>query len=349
MTADFTLRLQQRDGTYIGEIPFFDLQGEFYMNKQSEIRFKTSSIDLINYVNPVSLLKEGLTEVVLLRNNVKIFTGPIWTISTTSSEKVLTITANDVCSYLNQRYIASDTKFTKKRYAYGAWKLIEDAQAKTYGDLGITQGLDATSNPTGSWSYTKKSGTVILEAITKLSEGTNGFDWEVTPDRVFNTYYPRLQIPTNINLEYGGNVKAYAVQGMGTYVANEGFMRGGSKLVSSVYSDAESQQFYGLRQYCGTDSSLKSKTKLDSAAKQQINLRKAPRLVPQITLATELLNPYEDNFGYGSIFNTYISDGWVQFDGAMRCSGHQLTIGKHGQESFVLYMNDTREIEDTAT
>lgn len=345
---DFIMRLQQRDGTYIGEIPFFDLQGEFRMNEPDEIRFKTSSIDLKKYVDPVSQLKAGLTEAVLLRNNVKIFTGPIWSITATSAEKILNITANDISSYLAQRYVAADTKFTKKRYAYGAWKLIQDAQALTDGNLGITLGLDALTNPTGSFSFTKKSGTTLLKAITKLADGINGFDWEITPERELKMYYPRVQTISNLRLEYPSTIKGYSVQDMGTYVANEVFARGGNSIVSSVYTDADSKALFGLRQYCASDSSLKSKAKVTAFAKSTLNLRKNPRLIPQLTIDQELINPFVDNLRYGYLIDTYIDDGWAQFNGTMRCSGFQLTVGPHGQETFVLYINDTREIEDTS-
>lgn len=348
MTAEYSIRLQYRDGTYIGEPPFFDCQGEFRLNEPDEIRFKMSSLDLINYVDPVSRLKEGLTEVVLLRNNVPVFTGPIWTITCTSKDKILNCTAQDISSYLKRRTIMTSTKFTKKRYAYAAWKLIQDTQARAYGDLGITLGQDAPTNPTGTFSYAAKSGKSVYAAIEGLSGGINGFDWEITPSRQLMMYYPRIQIPSLLTLEYGGNIKNYSVQGMGAYVANEVFGRGGNKKVSNTYSDTASKQFYGLRQYAFSDSNLKSESKLNSTAKRQLNLRKNPRLIPQLTVDPEMVNPFEDDIRFGSLVNTIIDDGWVQFNGIMRCSGFQVTIGKHGDETFVLYMNDTREIEDTS-
>jgi hypothetical protein len=135
---------------------------------------------------------------------------------------------------------------------------------------------------------------------------------------------------------------------MGKYVANEVFAKGAVKEVSPTYSDVASKLFFGLRQYAASDTSIKSKTKLDAFARSTLNLRKNPRLIPQLTIDPLKLNPFEGDVKYGYLINTIIDDGWVQFNGTMRCSGFQLTIGKHGQETFVLYINDTREIEDTA-
>jgi hypothetical protein len=346
--ADWLLRFQTRTGTYIGETPFFDLQGEFRKNQPDEIRFKVSSQELIKYVDPVTQIEAGVTEVMLLRNNIPVFLGPIWTITAGSKEKYLNCMAQDISSYFKQRIVAADTKFTKKRYAYGAWKLIQDSQALSYGDLGITLGQDAPTNPTGSWSYTRKSGTKIYDAIDKLSQGANGFDWEINTSRQLMLYYPRIQTPSNIILEYGagGAIRTYSVQQIGTYAANEVFVRGGGKIVSSTYSDTPSKIKFGLRHWVGSDSSMKSKAKVDAFARSQLTLRKNPRAIPSIVVDTERLNPFEDGVGYGTLFNTTISDGWVQFQGTMRCSGFQLTIGKSGQETFVVYVNDTREIED---
>ncbi len=344
--ADFRIDLQFRDGTYIGTIPFADLQGEFRMNQPNEIRFKTSSVDLLKYVNPVSQLRAGLTEVVLYRNGAVIFCGPIWTIDTASNDKILNIMAQDVASYLKQRYISADTKFTKKRFAYGLWKLIQDAQALSNGSLGITLGQDAAT-PTGSFSFTRKSGTTLLKAADKLCAGSTGFDWQIDSQRRLMMYYPRIQVQSNIRLEYGGNIKSYSVRDVGTQIANEVFTVGANKYISSTYTDADSMTKFGRRQYVANDSSLKSKSKVDSNSKTQLSLRKNPRLIPQLVINAEIANPFNDGITYGNLVYTTIDDGWVQFDGLMRCSGFQLSIGKHGNETFVLYINDTREIEDT--
>ena len=345
--ADFRMDLQYMDETYIGTIPFADLQGEFRMNQPNEIRFKTSGIDLSTYVNPVSQVRAGLTECVLYRNDDKIFTGPIWTIDTTSGKQVLNIMAQGVSSYLKQRIVAADTRFTKKRFAYGLWKLIQDAQALPYGNMGITLGLDATT-PTATYSFTRKSNTTLMKAADKLSAGSTGFDWEVTPERKLMMYYPRIQTQSNVRLEYGGAIKSYSVRDVGTQIANDVFVVGANKYVSNTYTDAASMVKFGRRQYVKQDSSLKSKSKVDSVAKTQLTLRKNPRLIPQLTINSEIVNPFDDALSYGNLIYVTIDDGWTQFNGQMRSSGFQLSIGKHGNETFVLYVNDTREIEDTA-
>ena len=347
--ALYEMELQTKDEIYIGSIPFYELQGEFRMNEPDQIRFKTSSVDLLNYVDPPSGFKAGYTEVVLWRDGVNIFTGPIWNISVTSEQRALTVDAQDISSYLKQRIVSKDTKFTKKRYSYGAWKLIQDMQAESYGNYGITLGQDAATNPTGSYSYTRKSGTYIYDAITKLSSGTNGFDWEIDPARRLMMYYPRIQTVSDIRLEYGensGNIKRYSMHDIGRYVANEIFTRSGKTIVSTTYTDAASMAVFGRRQFVPSDSALKSKAKANAYSQQQLSLRKAPRLIPQVTVDPLLVNPFEGDIGYGQLVDLKVDDGWVQFDGTMRCSGFQVTVGKHGNEAFTLYINDTREIED---
>lgn len=342
--TDFDLYLQLRDGTYIGSVPFYDLQGEFRMNEPDELRFNFVNLDVANYIDP-AMLEEGLTEVVLMRNGIKIFVGPIWDITASSDAGKINLVANDVSSYLKHRRVSSDIKFTKKQYGYAVWKIISDSQAMDYGNLGITLGNNPTT-ASGSFTYTKKSGTVLYTAITKLAEGTNGFDWEITPERVLNIYYPRLQSTANIVLHYPTNINKYSLQGMGSFVANDVFIRGGGKFVSDVYRDTTSLAKYGLRQYTKSDSGLKSKAKVDALAKQELINRKGSKRTPQLTVDSSQINPFEGDLTYGNIVQTTIKDGWAQFDGPMRYTGCQLSIGKHGQETLVLYMSDPREVKD---
>lgn len=342
----YELRMQSRTGTYLGTVPFWDLQGEFRMNEPDQIRYKLSSQDLSKYIDP-SLVKAGVTECALYRDNVNVFTGPIWTIGVSSAEKEMSVMAQDVSSYLMQRCIVIDVKYSSKNYAWIAWDLISRAQALTDGGLGITLGASVPTNwPKGSIKYARKTRTNLYKAITALSSGTTGFDWEITPARVMNMTYPRIQPAARVILEYGGAIKNYSVNAMGKYAYNDVMIRGGGSVVSTIQVDATSRALYGLRQYVETQSSLKSKTKLNSVARETLNLRKNPQLIPQLTVDSLKVNPFDGDIAYGSLVNTIIDDGWVQFNGTMRCSGWQLSLGNQGNETIVLYVNDTREIQD---
>lgn len=343
---NFEMQFNTRQNEYIGTIPFFDLQGEFRMNEPDQIRFKTSSVDISSYLD-IKLLRAGLTECSFFRDGAKIFAGPIWEINVSSKERVMSFAAEDVSSYLKQRAIVSNLKYTNKVIGSIAWDLINRAQLLTDGDLGITLGTSISSSwPKDSVSYAAKTRENLFKAVEKLSSGTTGFDWEITPEREFNIYYPRIRSKANILLEYGGAIKNYAVKDMGKYVYNDVMIKGGKKVVSSAKIDTVSRALFGLRQYVESKTSLKTMSKVDAYANQVLSLRKNPRLIPQLTVDSTKVNPFDGDISYGQLVNTHIDDGWVQFDGEMRCSGWQLTVNNQSTETIVLYVNDTREIED---
>lgn len=342
--ADYELRLQTVNGAYLATIPFANLQGEMRKNEPCEFRWTTPLSAITDRMNPVDLIA-GVTEVGIFRNNTRIFTGPIWDIDCNSKDKLLKMTAQDVSSYLTVRRISADAYYKNWTYGATAWDLISDLQALSDGSFNITLGTQVPGNaPKGTTRYTKKSGTNVWKAIDKLATATNGFDWEINAARAFNAYWPRIQSVSRIKLEYGSSIKNYSIQNMGKLLATDTFIRGGSGLVSNSLYDQPARTAYRRRQYVESKTTLKSKSKLNSYALYQLNLRKAPKFIPQLTVNSNLVNPFDGDIDFGYVAKVIIDDGWVQYNGDMRCSGYQVTVGKHGQETFVLYMNDLREI-----
>jgi hypothetical protein len=223
--------------------------------------------------------------------------------------------------------------------------LINTTQGLTDGSFGITQGtLVAGGSPSGTVTYAAKEGKVISDALGDLSAGDTGFDWEVTPNRVFNEYYPRIQGNAKVRLEYGGNVTGYSLQVMGKYEANWIQVQGPDNSISSPVIDAGRRVTYGLRDHVESNTALKSAAALQAYANQVLQLRRDPRIVPQIGVNSTLINPFNGDISIGQQTPLVINDQWAQFNQNMRLGGFQLSIGKHGEETFVLYLNDLREI-----
>jgi hypothetical protein len=178
-----------------------------------------------------------------------------------------------------------------------------------------------------------------------LSGGDAGFDWEITANRVFNEYYPRLSGDARIRLEYGGNVSGYSVQVMGQYEANVVAVKGPNGIMSPTLVDTAKRTEYGLSHYVGSNTQLMSKTLMVGYVDMLLKQRRDARIVPQVSIRSSLVNPFEGDITYGQVAPLVIDDGWTQFNEPMRLSGFQLTVGKHSEETFVLYLNDLREVE----
>ena len=341
--ADYRLETRRRDGTYLATLEYRNLQGEIYKNsKWPTIRWDMSLESVRRQLTQNELLP-GLTEAWLYRDDVLIFAGPIWDGNISTKENKFSCVAEGLASYFDRRRIVGDYD-SSAPLGQQAWNLINASQAQSFGGLGITLGATVPgAAPSARFKWKNDELVMITDALADLSEGDNGFDWEITPDRKFYAYYPRLSGKANARLEYGGNIKNYAVDINGKYMGNNVVIQGAEKATSIVAADSTSLNKYGLRHYVESNTGLKTQAQLDAFAGQRLALRREIRMIPQLTVSADV-NPFRGDIGFGQVVRTVIVDGWVNLDIDMRCSGFQFTVDDHGGESFVLFLNDLREV-----
>lgn len=197
-------------------------------------------------------------------------------------------------------------------------------------------------------SLTYYMGDNIYELVESLSKGTLGFDWEITPDRQFRLYYPRRAYPSQRAgaLIYPDNIKRYSIQYQGKYEANDILVIGADGINSTpgAYIDSVARSTYGLRQLTETATDLETQSQVDDYAAYLLKVHKNVKEIPQVSLNTDIVNPFNGDIWFGNTANVIINDGWVQYSQTMRLTGFQVTSGKQGNETFVLYMSDLREV-----
>lgn len=336
----WNMEARTRAGTYLATLPFYNLQGEFFMNKPKQIRF---TLPLRHEVITQTSVFPGKTEIWLLRNEEKVYVGPLWNATASSKENTITCDSQSIESYLSLRRISADVTKSGPRSEI-AWSLIDDSQNKTNGDLGITKGT-VQDAPSMTIKYARKEGIIIADAIDEFaSEADSGFDWEIDVNRKFNTYYPRIQARSRVRLEYLGNITSYSLQAMGMWEANDILIQGPDDAVSQTTVDVAKRSEFGLRQYVGSNTGAKTKTQLNNYAQDVLNKRRDIRLVPQVAVRSEEVNPFNGDITFGQLAHLFIDDSWAQFDEDMRLTGFQVTVGRHGEETFVLYLSDLREV-----
>lgn len=341
--AEYRMESRTKSGLYLAPLPFRNLQGEFYMNKPKQIRFNIPMDDAAITYNTFYPRK---TEVWIYRNDSLLFAGPLWNATASSKERSLSCDAQSIDAYLYTRRIDADIKYTGT-FGSTAWSLVTATQALTDGNLYVTQGtLVAGGSPSGTVTYTKAEGKYIYDAIDDLAGGDLGFDWEITANRVLNQYYPRIQTNARTRLEYGANVSSYSLQVMGQYEANNIIVKGPDNTLSTTVVDTAKRNEYGLSHYVGSNTGLKSVTLLNAYADQILKLRRDARIIPQVSIRASTINPFDGDLSYGQLVTLVIDDGWAQFNQTMRVGGFQVTVGKHFEETFVLYLNDLREVEE---
>ncbi len=166
------------------------------------------------------------------------------------------VLVKDWVALLSKRFcgVESLKEFTTTDAGVIAWTLVDETQSLANGDFGITEGVIDISQ-TRSPVYDKKN---ILEAIKELSnigkdtESNYGFDFEITPLKVFNIHYPyKGTIRDGVVFRYPNNCEDFEalVDSWGIVNHEWGLGRhwtGQTAIVSR--SDATSQTTYKRRE-----------------------------------------------------------------------------------------------------
>ncbi len=121
----------------------------------------------------------------------------------------VTIQCFDWFEQLLSRYTDGDDRiFTAVDAGEIAWTLIDESQAFTHGDYGITMGTIETTMDRDR-TYKNQN---IGQAIIDLSNVLNGFDFEINTSKVFNVYdFQGVDRTNSVILEYGVNVSAVRI------------------------------------------------------------------------------------------------------------------------------------------
>jgi hypothetical protein len=260
-----------RNGTY---------EAEFTINLDSLERLGT-----LSGVSPNSILDTGRNEVVVRRQGVKIFAGRMLYDGANFGDQVeVQVKVDGWFNLFKDRYTSISRLFTTTDAGQIAWTLISESQALTYGTLGITQGSIAVSqNRTRLYEFKN-----IRDAIIQLSEVENGIDFEITPDRVFNVYYPQMGVDrTEFEFIFPGNIKKLNITTDTTKLMNYIIARGqgiGQGQLVDIRQDTDSQNLYGLRQSVQDFSDIPDVAILQELADEQLRLYKDPIELLDITL-----------------------------------------------------------------
>jgi len=279
----WTFRIKDSSGTLVANlVKVQKRQIKLGLNKAGEAYFTYDLKDFYDLATTVnltvkSLLGVGRNTLECVRNDEIIFAGQIVNanLSMGTENALLEVKALGWFWLLGLRYVGLTTDKSYSSIDSGsiAWDLIDTSQSETYGDLGITQGTIQTS-VSRTITYIRKN---IKEAIEELSGANNGFDFEITPNKVFNVYYPQkgTDLSTTIIFRYPGNIiKSIEEINDATDIANSilgvgsGF---GLEEVNVQKDDISSQSIYTKRQKIVTVKDLNNAVVVGDIAQQEVN------------------------------------------------------------------------------
>jgi hypothetical protein len=291
------------------------------LNDESEAGF---ILDADDEKCDASILTMGVNELYIEYKGTLIWAGQLASARKTAkgNEVYWEVLAKDWTALLGKRFcgVESIREFTTTDAGTIAWTLISEAQALTYGSFGITLG---TIEPSivRSPSYDKKN---ILEAIKEMANAgqdgsaSYGFDFEVTPQKVFNIYYPyKGTIRENVVFRYPGNCEDFEAYVDSWGIVNQEWglgqhWTGNTAIVSRA--DATSQAVYKRREAIKNYRDVGVLSFLQDMVYQDVQWLKDPATVMKFTSRVDaksgILN-YDVGDGVAVVCDKFDIDEWL--------------------------------------
>ena len=269
-----------------------------------------------------TILNCGVNELHIYCKDTLKWSGLISTIKKVAdgNDTYLKVTAMDWVALLSKRFcgVATAREFTTIDAGTIAWTLISETQALS--SFGITLGT-IESSITRSPSYDKKN---VLSAIVELSNmgqdgsASYGFDFEITPLKVFNIYYPyKGTVRNDVVFRYPGNCENFEAFVNSWDVVNQEWGLGTHWTgVDSIVSraDATSQTTYKRREAIKTYGDMSVLSFLQDMVYQDIQWNKDPSTVVKFTARVDAktgILDYAIGDGVTVICDKFDIDEWL--------------------------------------
>jgi len=344
----YTVETRTKTGVRVATIPGINLQFEFLLNEPGNLRF---SVPIDHPKVTRGNIEEGVHEVWIWRRNALIYAGPIWQIATNSDRSALTVESQGLLSYFKHRVVDksmlwNDTTNTGPGIATF---LVMWTQDRAHGNLNITVpagygGLAANVGTVLGYksSYRWWERKIIYDAINDLGDNVaTGFDYEVTPERVFIPYQPKKGNTLPGLLQYKQHFQSYYLPRYGMSISNDDATIGPGDAEATLIGYAQdwaSQVKYGLMQTTNSWGDAKTKAALNARSRTFVNDHKTPTVVPGITIRGDA-GPFLGSYTIGDITRVNINNGYDQLDDTIRISGFQLTVGSNDEETINVYFD----------
>lgn len=259
---------------------------------------------------PRQVLYPARTEIKVWRNNILKFGGLIATLNTTYEEdgSTTSVTADSYLQYFATRLLKKDYSSTDRSQI--AWDAINTVQSVSNGNLGVTHGTLATiynSDLTADYQDVKS----IIMGYTRYQPVT--YDFEITPDKVFNTYTRLGSDKPEIELVYPQNITSITVPRSSDTLYNKiiGLGSGiGKERLESIQQDTTSQLTYRVREKKELFNSVQLQATLDDNTEGVLEQSSGVLELPTISVTGDDLD----------IDTTIVGDSvTVRIDGSTMC------------------------------
>lgn len=325
--AKYNIKIFDENDNALGEVvSWFDLKYSRALNNFGKCDFSFSADD--ESMIPLISLRRYITKI--YRDDSLVWAGEQVVNRgslTPNSNNKASITSHEFLEQLAHRYTGAYRRFDGVDAGTIAWTLIDESQSLTNGDYGITEGtIEATKNR--DRTYENKN---ILDAIIDLSKVIEGFDFELTPEKVFDVYEQKgIDRTTTTVFEYGTNIQEVSVEENFGNPFNSTIVVGEDNRVERTNTTAAS--IYALRQSLLNATGVTDDDSLDDKGDANNRKFKAPLLSVSFSQVPDTI-PAFGSIALGDIVKIRVNRGIYNVDNNFRVYGFNVKVGADNKET----------------
>lgn len=272
----YSIQVKTKTGDTIGEFTNFkDLTFGKMLNSYGSCSFKIPVSDpKIN-----SLIALRVYEIYIYRDDSLVWSGEMaldQTVLSKDAQGWVQVTAYTWIQLLTSMYTGEEVTYTTTDAGQIAWGIIDTAQSRTNGDLGIVQGyIEATTNRSIIFKNDE-----VFKSIVALADASNGFEFDITNDKIFQVYRQMgIDRSKTILFEYGVNVANATITRDFYGITNKAIVIGSLTDGTSSREDRDattSQSIYGIRESRINVTEEVTTALLQDAGDEYLRIKKQP-------------------------------------------------------------------------
>jgi hypothetical protein len=283
--------LVNRQGVPIAEFDAAIIENiTWELNKPGSCRFSMPVDDPKMLAGGIRRPQLLLDEVQVWLDGALLWWGVPW--QDEADDTVVTIDCEGLLSYFNKIFVTNGSlQYDSMEQMLIGQRLVEYAQSGMDQNRYIGIYTYASSGHTRSRLYDRDQHQNINDLLAEFPTLSDGFDYDMVYDstgtKVWRPYYPtKGSLKSNYVLEWGRNIISFSVPRDAHPVANRVYATGGSNGATKFennYRDATSAASIGEFQEIVTVGGELDVNWLLERATKEVNLRKNPVTIPQIT------------------------------------------------------------------
>jgi hypothetical protein len=245
--------------------------------------------------------------------------GRLWTADV--ADWGMRFTASGWIEDLRHREVLTDLVYSGLEQHDMAWNYIDYTQNLLNGNRGITRHDTTPTGVTRDIEICAEQRRGIAELVDEIASTDDGFDWEISPGKVFRIFFPHRGTTPGVTFDLRTEIEVLSYTLDGTTLSNEvsgiGQVNQCDPVANDVVSDLTAQAEYGLLQ-----SSIQRQDDdeqlLLGQIREELRNHKTPRMQPLIGHHPAVAGPSVDAYEVGDNVRAIASRGFATFNQLFR-------------------------------